>query len=197
MSLLLNEFNEDRSQVVKPQRRNGPLYGRGECTRQRIFEPAKQIFANCAYHDASVLKVTDVAEVAQGTFDIYYAEGKTIFDELVEASIRQDPYLMTVASMQGADGAESERLVSPAFFHFTTEYRAIHQTEFVSPRVTHSHYDRSVVGLREVMVNGEIARADSMVKGWGPMTNEEMIGAQSTKPNSLKKSVFRTRTWRS
>jgi AcrR family transcriptional regulator len=41
---------------------------RGNRTRTRILEAAEQVFAKHGYHDASIVKITEAAGVAQGTF---------------------------------------------------------------------------------------------------------------------------------
>ena len=50
---------------------------------QKLLEAAEQIFAELGYHDASIVKITEAAGVGQGTFYLYFASKKQIFDEVV------------------------------------------------------------------------------------------------------------------
>ena len=59
------------------------LRSRGAQTRQRLLEAAEDVFAELGYHDASIVKITEAAGVAQGTFYLYFTSKKESFDELV------------------------------------------------------------------------------------------------------------------
>ena len=161
-----------------------PLSARGERTRRRLLEAAERIFAELGYHDASIVKITEAAGVGQGTFYLYFASKKEIFDELVLDLNRRVRHAMTEASAGAATRAEREVLGFTAFFRFTAEhpalYRIIRQAEFVSPETLHLHYDRLtegyVVGLREAMERGEVAAGDPEVLAWALMGIGELVG---------------------
>jgi AcrR family transcriptional regulator len=59
------------------------LSRKGAATRRRLIDAAEKCFAESGYHDASVVKITEAAGVAQGTFYLYFSSKKEIFDELV------------------------------------------------------------------------------------------------------------------
>ena len=59
------------------------LTSRGAATRTRLLEAAETVFAELGYHDASIVKITEAAGVAQGTFYLYFAGKQEIFEELV------------------------------------------------------------------------------------------------------------------
>jgi AcrR family transcriptional regulator len=160
------------------------LTARGERTRRKLLESAERIFAELGYHDASIVKITEAAGVGQGTFYLYFASKKEIFDELVldlNARVRQ---AMTEAAAQGSTRAESELLGFGAFFRFTAEhpalYRIIRQAEFVSPETLVIHYERLtggyVAGLRSAMEAGEVAEGDPEVLAWSLMGIGELVG---------------------
>ena len=56
---------------------------RGARTRRRLLDAAEQVFAELGYHEASIVKITEAAGVAQGTFYLYFDSKQAIFDELV------------------------------------------------------------------------------------------------------------------
>ena len=161
-----------------------PLSSRGARTRRRLLEAAENVFAELGYHDASIVKLTEAAGVGQGTFYLYFASKKEIFDELVLDLNQRVRQAMTEAASRGDTRAERELLGFTAFFHFTAEhpalYRIIRQAEFVSPEMLHRHYERLtggyVAGLRQAMAQGEIAGGDPEVLAWALMGIGELIG---------------------
>src|SRR6478735_9171940 len=164
-----------------------PLSKRGERTRRKLLEAAEAVFAELGYHDASIVKITEAAGVGQGTFYLYFASKKDVFDELVVDLNHRVRHAMTEAASQGATRAEKERLGFAAVFRFTAEhpalYRVIRQAEFVSPETLYEHYSRFtpgyVAGLEAAMAKGEIAQADPVVLTWALMGIAELFGMRS------------------
>jgi AcrR family transcriptional regulator len=160
------------------------LSSRGVETRQRLLDASEAVFGELGYHDASIVKVTEAAGVGQGTFYLYFASKKDVFDELVRDLNRRVRYAMKEASSQGTTRLEAELLGFGAYFRFTGEhpalYRIIRQAEFVSPEMLHYHYDKLaegyVEGLREAMARGELGDIDPEVSAWALMAAGELLG---------------------
>jgi len=160
------------------------LTARGERTRRKLLEAAERIFAELGYHEASIVKITEAAGVGQGTFYLYFASKKAVFDEVVLDLNARVRHAMTEAADEGTTRAEKELLGFGAFFRFTAEhpalYRIIRQAEFVSPETLHLHYERLtggyVAGLRQAMEAGEVARGDAEVLAWSLMGIGELVG---------------------
>lgn len=160
------------------------LTKRGAATRRRLLEAAEWAFSEYGYHDASVVKITEAAGVAQGTFYLYFESKRQVFDELMVDLNRRIRHAMREGSDRGRTRAEAEREGFAAFFRFTAEhpalYRIIRQAEFVSPETLQLHYDRLsdgyVTGLREAMERGEIAQGDPEVLAWALMGIGELVG---------------------
>ena len=160
------------------------LTARGERTRQKLLEAAERIFAELGYHDASIVKITEAAGVGQGTFYLYFASKKAVFDEVVLDLNSRVRHAMTEAAEKGTTRAESELLGFGAFFRFTAEhpalYRIVRQAEFVSPETLVIHYERLtggyVAGLRQAMEAGEVAKGDPEVLAWSLMGIGELVG---------------------
>ena len=55
------------------------LTSRGAATRRRLLEAAERVFSELGYHEASIVKITEAAGVAQGTFYLYFAGKQEIF----------------------------------------------------------------------------------------------------------------------
>ena len=160
------------------------LSRRGAETRARLLEAAEQVFGDLGYHDASIVKITEAAGVAPGTFYLYFNGKREIFDELVRDLNAKVRHAMSEGAAKGRTRAEQERLGFQAFFKFTAEhpalYRIIRQAEFVSPDILRRHYERFlagyVPGLREAMERGEVVESDAETLAWTLMGIAELIG---------------------
>jgi AcrR family transcriptional regulator len=160
------------------------LTARGARTRQKLLEAAERVFADLGYHDASIVKITEAAGCGQGTFYLYFASKKEIFDELVLDLNTRVRHAMSEAAEKGTTRAERELLGFAGFFRFTAEhpalYRIIRQAEFVSPETLHAHYERLMrpyaAGLEQAMADGEIAAGDAEVLAWSLMGIGELVG---------------------
>jgi AcrR family transcriptional regulator len=161
-----------------------PLSQRGLDTRRRLLDAAEQVFSEYGYHDASIVKLTETAGVAQGTFYLYFDSKKTIFDELVRDLNSRVRHAMKEGSSQGGTRVEQELLGFKEFFRFTAEhpalYRIIRQAEFVSPEMLQYHYERLSQGyidaLKGAVEAGEIGSLDPEVTAWALMGLGELIG---------------------
>jgi AcrR family transcriptional regulator len=161
-----------------------PLSRRGIRTRRRLLDAAEQVFGELGYHDASIVKVTEAAGVAQGTFYLYFDSKKAVFDELLRDLSRRVRHAMSEGSSRGTTRLESELLGFHAFFRFTAEhpalYRIIRQAEFVSPEMLHYHYERLSRGyvdaLTSAVETGEIGPVDPEVTAYALMGLGELIG---------------------
>jgi AcrR family transcriptional regulator len=145
-----------------------PLSRRGLDTRRRLLDAAESIFVELDYHEASIVKITEAAGVAQGTFYLYFRSKQDVFEEVVRDLNRRVRHALTEAASSASNRREAEELGFREFLRFTAEnpalYRVIRQAEFVAPDVLREHYDRFVGAyakrLREAMDAGEIAESD-------------------------------------
>jgi AcrR family transcriptional regulator len=161
-----------------------PLSKRGLDTRRRLLDAAERVFGDLGYHEASVVKLAEVAGVAAGTFYLYFDSKKAVFDELVRDLNRRVRHAMKEGSSKGSTRLETEVLGFEAYFRFTAEhpaiYRIIRQAEFVSPEMLRYHYDRLSRGyieaLRAAVESGEIGALDPEVAAYALMGMGEMIG---------------------
>jgi AcrR family transcriptional regulator len=101
------------------------LSRKGAATRRRLIDAAESCFAEFGFHDASVVKITEAAGVAQGTFYLYFATKKEVFDELVRDLNSRVRHAMKEASAEGRTRLEAELLGFAAYFRFTSEHNAL------------------------------------------------------------------------
>lgn len=157
---------------------------RGARTRAKLLEAAEHVFATVGYHDASIVKITEQAGVALGTFYTHFEGKKEIFDEVVADLSHRVRQAMSEASGAESDRIAAERAGFRAFFAFTAQhpalYRIIRQAEFVSPEAMRRHYDNIVdgyaSGLAAARSRGEIRDVDPVVAAWALMGAGELIG---------------------
>ena len=170
---------------MSPQGADGrTLSPRGIETRTKLLEAAEQVFGALGYHDASIVKVTEAAGVGQGTFYLYFASKKDVFDELIRDMNRRVRHAMKEASSRDTTRLEAELLGFGAYFRFTMDhpaiYRIIRQAEFVSPEMLEFHYEKLaegyVEGLRESIARGEVGDIEPEVTAWALMAAGEMLG---------------------
>jgi len=164
--------------------RSRRLGAKGNRTRQRILDAAEAVFVELGYHDASIVKITEAAGVAQGTFYIYFPGKRELFEELVDDLNRRVRQAMTTASESGGSRLAAERAGFAAYFAFVADhpglYRIMRQAEFVAPHQLRQHYDRIVSGytkrLRAAMDSGEIPPGEPELMAWALMGLGEMVG---------------------
>jgi AcrR family transcriptional regulator len=160
------------------------LSRRGVETRQRLLDAAEQIFGALGYHDASIVKITEVASVAQGTFYLYFRSKQEVFDELVRDLNRRIRRAMTDAAQAAETRLDAELLGFQGYFEFAARhpglYKIIRQAAFVSPDIFRYHYDRVsepyVAALSEALDRGETGPIDPEVTAWALMAIGEMAG---------------------
>ncbi|HMM82576.1 MAG TPA: TetR/AcrR family transcriptional regulator [Terrimesophilobacter sp.] len=163
---------------------DAPRTQRGTRTRARLLEAAEAVFAENGYSEASIVRITEAAGVAQGTFYLYFTSKLEIFEELVEDLNRRVRHAMTEAAASATTRIESERAGFRGFFEFTAAhpalYRVVREAEFVSPNSLRLHYSRIVEGyiqgLTTAQQQGEVGEFDPEIAAWILMGIGEMVG---------------------
>jgi len=185
-----------------------PQTTKGTRTRARILQAATDIFAEMGYHDASIVKITEAAGIAQGTFYLYFSSKQEVFEQVVCDLNSRVRHAMVEAAGAQTDRRAAEREGFRAFFRFTAQnpqlYRVIRQAEFVAPHVLRRHYERIaegyVEGLRAAQARGELAPVDPEVLAWALMGIGEIVGMRwalweddvppSERPDGVPPMVF-------
>ena len=112
-----------------------PATARGAKTRAKILRAAETVFAEKGYEHGSIAEVAKEAQVALGTFYIYFPDKKSAFTELVDELGRKLRESLREATAELEDRLEIERVGLRTFLGFTTEhrglYRIVRQAEFV------------------------------------------------------------------
>ncbi len=182
-----------------------PLTARGQRTRQALLDAAEKVFGEMGFHNAGIVEITQAANVALGTFYLYFPDKRAIFRELVRtlnarlrASIRA-----RVAGL--SDRLEVEVAGFEEFFRFVREhhnlYRVVLQAETVDEEIYRWHYTTIasgyVRGLREAQAKGQVrADLDAETLAYALMGMSEALGMRSVLWEGRLPSVAARRTIR-
>ncbi|MCI0570438.1 MAG: TetR/AcrR family transcriptional regulator [Myxococcaceae bacterium] len=163
---------------------SAPVTARGQRTRQKLVDAAEAIFGEKGYEAASIADITRKAEVALGTFYVYFPDKKTLFVEVVDnlGDRLRDELGRAVEGI--SDRVEVERTGLRAFFRFIQEhrlmYRVVRQAEFVDEACYRRYYQRFAEPyahrLEAAMDEGLVRRIDPETLAWCLMGIGDFLG---------------------
>lgn len=161
-----------------------PLTPKGEATRQRLLAVAEEIFGTLQYHGASISEIARRADVAQGTFYLYFPSKQAIFRELVMHLSKAMRRSIAQAIHGLDDRLEIERTGMRAFLSFVKEhkylYRIVREAEFVDEEIFRWFYQRLArgyaAGLREAAARANIRDLDPETIAFALMGVADFIG---------------------
>jgi AcrR family transcriptional regulator/acyl-coenzyme A thioesterase PaaI-like protein len=112
-------------------------------TRRKLLDAAAKVVGAEGYANASVAKVTALAEIAQGTFYNYFASQQDLFDQLLpELGTELLDFIRTRIAGE-SDSFKREEIGFRAFFDFLAErpefYRILNEAETFAPKAYHDH----------------------------------------------------------
>ncbi|MGH8481291.1 MAG: TetR/AcrR family transcriptional regulator [Nevskiaceae bacterium] len=161
-----------------------PVTARGEATRRRLLNAAETEFGTRGYHGASVSSITQRAEIAQGTFYLYFRSKEEMFLQLVKDIGHQLRAHSAQAIGKATNRMEAERLGLEAFLQFATKhrglYRIVQESQFVDPAVFRDYYEKLAEGyaaaLDKAARSGEIVKGDAQTRAWSLMGIGHFLG---------------------
>jgi AcrR family transcriptional regulator/acyl-coenzyme A thioesterase PaaI-like protein len=136
-------------------------------TRRRLIDAAAKVVGAEGYANASVAKITALADVAQGTFYNYFASQQDLFDHLLPELGGQllDFIRERVAGTTGI--LKREEIGFRAFFDFLAQrpefYRILNEAETFSPKAFHEHMKNMADGYLRALRK---SRAKSELRGF-------------------------------
>ena len=164
--------------AVKPKTR------KAQATRQRQLDVAEVLFAKKGYFDTSIVDITQAANVALGTFYLYFPSKLAIFQELVRQLNRNLRSHLGEAVAGISNRAEIERAGFQAFFVFVDRHRNLYsivsQAELVDPELYRWYY-RSLAesytrGLKLAARRREARKLDAETISWCLMGMAHFMG---------------------
>jgi AcrR family transcriptional regulator len=141
-----------------------PATARGKRTRQRLIDAAEQVIGEFGYHNAGIVEITQRANVALGTFYLYFPDKKAIFADLVRALNTRLRAAIRERIADVDERIEQEITGFETFFEFVRKhrnlYRVIRQAETVDEELYRWHYrtlaQGYVRGLRRAQAAGQV-----------------------------------------
>jgi len=141
---------------------------RGDQTKNNLFQAAEEIFGHYGFNRASIAEITRRANVALGTFYIYFKNKEDILESLVKHICHQMRKEIQMAVFSIEDRREAERVGILKFFEFAREHQAIYrlipETEMVNAEVGKWYYQKIakgyIQGLRKGIEAGQIRKQD-------------------------------------
>lgn len=161
-----------------------PKTARGLRTRAKILQAAEQVFGNKGFYAASIAEITQVAEVSQGTFYIYFPDKEEAFRALVEHMGQETQAFIRQRTGAAQSRIEAERLGLQAFLSFVAEhknlYRIVLESLFVDEAIYRSYFSKFgslyQTRLAAAADNGEITAGDTEVRAWCLMGISHFLG---------------------
>ena len=161
-----------------------PKTRKAQATRQRQLKAAEALFAEKGFFATSIVDITQAANVALGTFYLYFPSKLAIFQELVR-HLNEALRLHLRTAIQGLTRrAEIERAGFQAFFTFVNQQRNLYgivsQAELVDPKLYRWYY-RSLAGnyakgLAKSIKSGDIKDLDPETMAWCLMGMAHFLG---------------------
>ncbi|MEZ4439203.1 MAG: TetR/AcrR family transcriptional regulator [Polyangiaceae bacterium] len=161
-----------------------PATSRGARTRSKLLRAAEAVFADKGYEHGSIADIAMTAQVALGTFYVYFPDKKAAFIELVEelGSLLRDALSAAIADID--DRLEVEREGLRAFLSFTAEhrglYRIVRQAEFVDEPTYRRYYsalaEAYAAGLERAMDAEQVRRLDPEALAYCLMGLADFLG---------------------
>ncbi len=141
---------------------------RGDQTKNNLFQAAEEVFGQYGFNRASIAEITRRANVALGTFYIYFKSKEDILESLVKHICHQMRKEIQMAVFSIEDRREVERVGILKFFEFVRKHRAIYrlipETEMVNAEAGNWYYQKIangyIKGLRKGIQAGEIRKLD-------------------------------------
>ncbi len=162
-----------------------PVTARGQRTRQRILDAAEQVFGQGGYHKAGIAEITQRAEVALGTFYLYFPDKHAVFADLVRTLNHRLRKEIQMAIADAEDRVDQEVIGFETFFRFVDRHRNLYltmaQAQAVAPELYRWHYETLargyVRGLRDAQAKGQIAAdIDPVTTAYSLMGIAEALG---------------------
>ena len=167
---------------------------KSEEARTALFQAAAEIVGEFGYADASISRITQRANLAQGTFYNYFASRQDILDQLLPTLGTEMLAYIRDRAIGGKTFLEREERAFRAFFDFLKRaphfLRILNEAEISAPKAYHRHlrnvsksYVRFLQGARD---RGEVANlADEELEAlaYVMMAARGYLGVRYAKPN--------------
>ena len=145
-----------------------PKTRRGAETQERILRAAEDCFAEKGYYQTVITDITGRADLAPGTFYIYFEDKLSVFRHLMTALSHKLKVRISVALESCSSRLEIEERGAREFFAFVAEhkglFRIVWDAQFVDEEAFKAYYEGFATAyakrLGEAQGRGEVADVD-------------------------------------
>ena len=128
---------------VRPGRKKMRRAEKTEANRQALIKAATQVIGKYGYAGASIARIAERANLAQGTFYLYFESQQDLFDKLL-LQLGEDMQKYLAKQVVGAkDYFEVEERGLRAFFAYIKKnpsfFRVLKEAEVHAPQAFHAH----------------------------------------------------------
>lgn len=147
---------------------NKPKTSRGQETLERILKASEMLFGERGYYNTTISEITREADIALGTFYLYFKDKLSVFRFLVEElseSLRKE---ISEAIKDCKTRYDAEYLGFKAFFNFVSQhkglYKIIWEAQFVDEEIFRNYYKnfatRYIKRIKDAQRKGEMELID-------------------------------------
>ncbi|MBI9105660.1 MAG: TetR/AcrR family transcriptional regulator [Spirochaetales bacterium] len=147
---------------------NKPKTARGKKTLARILKAAEDLFSQKGFYNTKITEIVESANVASGTFYIYFPDKKSIFRYLMEElnhALRKE---IVEATVDCKNRKEEEKVGFETFFSFVNKhnglFRIVWDAQFVIEEAFMEYYENFaqhyLVGIKKAQKSGEVKDYD-------------------------------------
>ncbi|MGE8203161.1 TetR/AcrR family transcriptional regulator [Heyndrickxia sp. NPDC080065] len=153
-------------------------------TRDKLLRAAEEVFGKKGYYDASIVNITQEADVSHGTFYNYFPSKKDIFDELIRHYSRELRLTIKEEMKTANNYEDAQRKGFQAFFNWVKNrsnlYSIVQQAIVVDQELYRWYYDKLATGfiksLSEGIQAGEFKTIDQETIAYCLMSIGQFLG---------------------
>lgn len=147
---------------------NQPKTQRGAETLQRICVAAEELFADKGYYNTQINDIARMANIASGTFYIYFPDKISVFRYLLEQLGHELRKEIRIATINSPSQQEAEYIGLKTFLSFATRhiglFKIVWQAQFVDVDAFKDYYEsfatRYISSIRQAQEKGEFVDID-------------------------------------
>lgn len=160
------------------------LTKKGLETRNKLLRAAEKVFAQKGYYDASIVNITQEANVANGTYYNYFTTKKEIFDELIRDYNRNLRLTIKHEMEQATSHEDAQRKGFKAFFDWAKKrpdlYSIVQQAVVVDEELYRWYYSKIAEGFIKSLTaginDGEFKPLDRETVAYSLMSIGQFLG---------------------
>jgi len=134
------------------------LTKKGMETRKKLLRAAEKVFGLKGYYEASIVNITQEADVANGTYYNYFTTKKEIFDELIKDYSRDLRLSIKKAMELASNHEDAQRKGFEAFFIWVKNrpdlYSIVQQAIVVDEEIYRWYYSKLADGFLKSLTAG-------------------------------------------